>query len=42
MDKKLHSNREQYDNYTGMDGEQQLTADIADYFVSKSQSIPKP
>ena len=28
MDKKLHSNWEKYDHYTGMDGEQQLTADV--------------
>ena len=28
LDKKLHSNWEQYDHYTGTDGEQQLTADV--------------
>ena len=28
LDKRLHSNWEQYDNYTGTDGEQRLTADV--------------
>ena len=28
LDKRLHSNWEQYDHYTGMDGEQRLTADV--------------
>ena len=28
LDKKLHSNWEQYDHYTGTDGEQRLTADV--------------
>ena len=28
LDKRLHSNWEQYDHYTGTDGEQRLTADV--------------
>ena len=28
LDKRLHSNWEQYDHYTGADGEQRLTADV--------------
>ena len=28
LDKRLHSNWEQYDHYTGMDGEQRLSADV--------------
>ena len=28
LDKRLHSNWEQYDHYTGSDGEQRLTADV--------------